>query len=98
MPTNQSMSNSAALLLILANVTASTRHSNSNDAELTFAEFCANFFVQPILCLIGSILNLIICAVFAGKAFPGAAYLYMAVLSLADAGALLCVLPFGLLR
>ena len=75
---------------------------NSSDLQracaLTLPEFVVYFYVQPSICLIGFILNIINCQIFRKPEFVGPAYKLMIALSLTDAITLISTFPLGFQR
>ncbi|KAH9287306.1 hypothetical protein ECG_00308 [Echinococcus granulosus] len=66
--------------------------------DLTLPEFVVYFYVQPTICLIGFVLNIINCQVFRKPDFVGPEYKMMIALSVTDAITLLCTFPLGFQR
>ncbi|CAH8840406.1 unnamed protein product [Trichobilharzia szidati] len=82
-------------LLELSN---NTNVKKTNDCSISLTEFIINFYLQPIICFIGFILNVVNVIIFCGPQFSGAAYAYMIAMSIADAITLFSYLPSGLVR
>ncbi|CAH8515562.1 unnamed protein product [Heterobilharzia americana] len=98
--------NTTAIEYIVENTTNSsvpeisnqTNVKKSSDCSISLAEFIIYFYIQPIICFIGFILNILNVIIFCGPQFSGAAYAYMIAMSLADAITLISYLPSGLVR
>ncbi|CAH8476899.1 unnamed protein product [Schistosoma turkestanicum] len=71
---------------------------SNNDCSISLTEFIIYFYIQPIICFIGFILNILNMIIFCRPQFSGAAYAYMIAMSLADAITLISYMPSGLVR
>lgn len=65
---------------------------------LTLPEFIIYFYLQTGICVIGFILNIIICGVFRKPQFVGAAHKFMIALAVTDAITLIVTFPIGFQR
>uniref|UniRef100_A0A5K4FBA1 G_PROTEIN_RECEP_F1_2 domain-containing protein n=3 Tax=Schistosoma mansoni TaxID=6183 RepID=A0A5K4FBA1_SCHMA len=85
-------------LLLSLNESDQFNNNKSDDCTISLTEFIIYFYIQPIICFIGFILNILNVIIFCRPQFSGAAYAYMIAMSLADAITLISYMPSGLVR
>ncbi|KAH9585273.1 hypothetical protein MS3_00006597 [Schistosoma haematobium] len=85
-------------LTLLLNDSDQLNNKRFNDCSISLTEFIIYFYIQPIICFIGFILNILNVIIFCRPQFSGAAYAYMIAMSLADAITLISYMPSGLVR
>ncbi|VDP40707.1 unnamed protein product [Schistosoma margrebowiei] len=85
-------------LTLLFNDSDQLNNKKLNDCSISLTEFIIYFYIQPIICFIGFILNILNVIIFCRPQFSGAAYAYMIAMSLADAITLISYMPSGLVR
>ncbi|TNN07405.1 G coupled receptor-like protein [Schistosoma japonicum] len=83
---------------LLLNNNNQSINKKSDDCSISLTEFIIYFYIQPIICFIGFILNILNVIIFCRPQFSGAAYVYMIAMSLADAITLISYMPSGLVR
>ncbi|VDQ12323.1 unnamed protein product [Trichobilharzia regenti] len=93
-----SVDNTTNSTLLELSYNNNTYVKKTNDCSISLTEFIINFYLQPIICFIGFILNVLNVIIFCGPQFSGAAYAYMIAMSIADAITLFSYLPSGLVR